>query len=129
MLSFSGSTCQLGALSPMADPEVPASTSTSASMALFSLGTQTCAPPSLLLPRRAPSLQAPALDARPQAIVPVHLSAARTPMAASLAYLAQQPRRQFAQPRESPLRHALGVLDIMPQQACSSNPGSPPHRE
>ncbi|ONL95742.1 hypothetical protein ZEAMMB73_Zm00001d028341 [Zea mays] len=77
MLSFSGSTCQLGALSPMPDPEVPASTSTSASMALFSLGTQTCAPPSLLLPRRAPSLQAPALDARPQAIVPVHLSAAR----------------------------------------------------
>jgi hypothetical protein len=47
----------------------------------------------------------------------------------SLAYLAQQPRRQFAQPRGSPLHRTLGVLDVTPQQACSDSPRSPPHRE
>jgi hypothetical protein len=34
----------------------------------------------------------------------------------------QQPRRQFAQPRGPPLRRALSVLDIMPQQAATATP-------
>jgi hypothetical protein len=113
MLSFSGSSCQLGALSPMAEPEVPASTSTSASMALFSLGTQTCAPPSLLLPRRAPSLQAPALDARPQAIAPTRLPTARFvwPPWSSISFLPHRaapdptPLVQAPLPPSDPWRH------------------------
>ena len=36
--------------------------------------------------------------------------------------LVQQPRRQFAQPRGSPLCRALGMLDVMPKQQQQRRP-------